>query len=81
MNRLSPHALGISIGILWSAYTVFCAITAMFGWGAALVDAISSLYIGYNAPISGALIGAAWGFLDGYIAGFVVAWIYNKVAK
>jgi len=81
MNRCAPNALGVAIGILWALYVLFCGITAMFGWGVALVDALSSLYIGYAPSIPGAMIGAAWGFLDGYIAGVVIALIYNRLAK
>lgn len=81
MNRCAPHALGVAIGVLWAVYVLFCGITAMFGWGVALVGALSSLYIGYAPTISGAMIGAAWGFVDGYIAGVVIALIYNRLAK
>ena len=58
MNKLSPNALGLAIGVLWASYVLFCGITAMFGWGVALVDALASLYIGYDASILGAVIGA-----------------------
>lgn len=81
MNKLSPNALGVAIGVLWAAYVFFCGITAIFGWGVALVETLSSLYIGYDPSIVGAFIGAVWGFVDGYIAGVVIAWIYNKLAK
>jgi hypothetical protein len=81
MKNLSPNALGIAIGILWAFYVLFCGITAMFGWGIALVDTLSSLYIGYGASVLGAIIGAVWGFVDGYIAGVVIAWLYNRLAK
>ena len=81
MNRLSINALGIAIGILWAAYVFFCGIIAIFGWGIALVNAISSLYIGYGPSVLGAIIGAIWGFVDGYIAGVVIAWLYNWLAK
>ena len=81
MNQCSPNALGVAIGALWAAYVFFCGITAMFGWGVALVEALSSLYIGYSPSILGAIIGAVWGFIDGYIAGIVIAWIYNRLAK
>jgi len=81
MNRLSPNALGVAAGILWAAYVLSVGVTAMFGWGVALVNAISSLYIGYGPSIPGAIIGAVWGFVDGYIAGVVIAWLYNKLAK
>jgi hypothetical protein len=81
MNKLSPNALGIAIGVLWAAYILVCGVTAMFGWGVALVEAISSLYIGYGPSIGGAIIGAIWGFVDGYIAGAVIGWLYNRLAK
>ena len=60
---------------------LFVGIVAMFGWGVALVEALSSLYSGYAASIIGAIIGAIWAFVDGFIAGVVIAWIYNLVAN
>lgn len=81
MNKLSPNALGIAIGVLWAVYVIFCGIAAMFGWGIAIVDAISSLYVGYGASVLGSIIGAVWGFVDGYIAGVIIAWLYNRLAK
>jgi len=81
MNRCQPLPLGIAIGVLWAVYVLFVGIVAMFGWGVALVDALSSLYIGYEASIIGAIVGAIWAFVDGFIAGVVIAWIYNLVAK
>ncbi len=81
MNKCQPLALGVAIGVLWALYVFCVGITAMFGWGAALVGALASLYIGYSASIVGAVIGAIWAFIDGFVAGLVIAWIYNKVAK
>jgi len=81
MNNCQPLALGVAIGVLWAIYVAFVGIAAMFGWGNAIVDALASLYIGYAASIIGAIIGAVWAFVDGFIAGVVIAWIYNFVAK
>jgi hypothetical protein len=81
MNRCQPLALGIAIGVLWAIYVFFAGIFAMFGWGAALVDTLASFYIGYGASILGAIIGAIWAFIDGFVAGAIIAWIYNLVAK
>jgi hypothetical protein len=81
MNKCQPFALGIAIGVLWAIYVFSVGITAMFGWGNALVEALASLYLGYNASIVGAIIGAIWAFVDGLVAGVVIAWIYNMVAK
>ena len=81
MNRCQPVALGIAIGVLWAFYVFCVGIFAMFGWGGAFVAALGSLYLGYAASIGGAIIGALWAFLDGFVAGLIIAWVYNMVAK
>ena len=81
MQKLNASALGIALGISWVACIVFVGITAMFGWGTAWVEGLSSLYIGYQASILGIIIGSCWAFLDGFIGGVMIAWIYNKINK
>jgi hypothetical protein len=81
MNRCQPLALGVAIGVLWAIYVFGAGITAMFGWGNALVEVLASLYIGYGASIIGAIIGAIWALVDGFVAGVIVAWIYNLIAE
>jgi hypothetical protein len=81
MNRCQPFALGVAIGVLWAIYIFFLGIFAMFGWGAALVLPMASLYIGYSASIIGAIIGGIWAFIDGFVAGVVIAWVYNLIAR
>jgi hypothetical protein len=79
MEKCRPLALGIAFGVVWALYLFFIAISAKFGWGAALIAPIASLYIGYAASIGGAIIGAIWAFVDGFVAGVIIAWIYNAV--
>jgi hypothetical protein len=81
MNRCQPLALGIAIGVLWATYAFLAGIFAIFGWGTALVETLASFYIGYGPSIVGAIVGAIWALLDGFVAGVVIAWIYNFVAK
>ena len=82
MNKLDSKAFGLAFGILWAAGVVFMGLTAMFcSWAQPFVDMLSPLYVGYSATVAGVLIGAIWGFLDGFIGGAVLAWLYNKLAK
>jgi hypothetical protein len=81
MDKCHPLALGTAIGVLWAIYIFFAGIAAMFGWGVALVETLASFYIGYGASIAGAIVGAIWAFVDGFVAGVVIAWIYNMVAR
>ena len=80
MNKWQPLALGVAIGSLWAVAIFGAGIGAMFGWGTGIVETFASLYLGYGASILGAIIGAIWAFIDGFVAGALIAWIYNKVA-
>lgn len=80
-NRLQPVPLGIAVGVLWAAYVFFAGIFAMFDWGVALVNVLGSFYLGYDASILGAILGAIWAFVDGLVGGVVVAWLYNMLAS
>jgi hypothetical protein len=80
-SKLQPLALGIAIGVLWALSVFFAGIFAMFDWGNAFVETLASFYLGYNASFVGAIVGALWAVIDGFVAGVVIAWIYNRVAK
>ena len=82
MAKLDARAMGISVGILWSLCVMFVGFTAMtLDWGTAFVEVFSSFYLGYEPTVLGSVIGAAWGACDGFLGGFVIAWLYNKLAK
>jgi len=81
MQKLDARAMALAVGILWSSLTFFSALMAMFGWAVDLVDVMGSLYIGYQATFVGAIIGAIWAFIDGYVGSLIVVWLYNKFTK
>ena len=81
-QRLGVVALGLAIGIAWGAGMFVLGVTAWaLDWGKELVEPISSLYIGYGPTPLGSAVGAAWGFIDGFIGGAVVALLYNYFAR
>ena len=53
----------------------------LFGWGREIVELASSLYLGYAATCLGTIIGTTWAFIDGFIGGVIIAWLYNKFQK
>lgn len=79
-GRLSIIGVGVAAGFVtglsmalfaWSAY--------WWGHGVPMVAQWGEIYQGYAATIRGGWIGAAWGFLDGFISGAIFALIYNLV--
>jgi hypothetical protein len=82
MNKLDVKALGLTVGIFWSLYCVLLGLTSMLlDFGTPLLELLSCLYVGYKPTPLGAVIGGLWAFLDGFIAGAVVAWLYNRLVR
>ncbi len=79
MGKLNIKALAIAGGVLWSLYMLGIGwLSWLFNWGTNFVTAMSSVYIWFKPTFFGAIIGAVWGFIDGSIAGAIIAWVYNK---
>lgn len=77
--KLSPTALGLSLGIVWGLSVFLTGLIAFyFSYGKPFVAAMSTMYVGYEPSIAGSLIGGAFAFIDGFIGGALVAWFYNR---
>ncbi len=78
-KELSPSAFSLATGLMSGLALGALSILAIFGKGVMLIEALSDLLIGFDASGAGVLLGIVWGFLLGGIAGFIVAWLYNKM--
>ncbi len=78
--KLDVKAMAFAMGIVWALAILITGVAAMYGWGGMFVEVMSSLYKGYTASVKGALIGGGWAFVDGFICGAVLEFLYNKCA-
>ena len=79
-GRVCPIVLGLTLGLLWGLALFFLSLVGAFlfpSYGAAFITTLESVYIGYKATLVGGLIGFAWGFVDFFVFGFLIAFIYN----
>ncbi|MGE0063384.1 MAG: bacteriophage holin [Xanthobacteraceae bacterium] len=81
MSQLQPFPFGVAVGVVWGVGILFAGLMAMTGYGAVFVNALGTVYIGYSASIVGAIIGTVWALVDGFVAGALIAWVYNRVAS
>lgn len=80
--RLGPVSMGTAIGAVYAAFMFLLGTTAyLFGWGAEVVGLLSSIYLGFSATPVGSITGAFWGAADGFIIGYLLAWIYNRMLE
>ncbi len=79
---LQPVKFGLALGIVWGV-TLF--ITTLFStwtnYGMDFLTMFQAMYPGFSITIPGAFIGAIYGFVDLFILGFVLIWLYNKLTK
>ena len=80
-STLDAKRLGLAGGILWSvALVIFSLISNANGYAGEFMNLVATIYPGYTlASMTGILIGAVWGFLDGFIGLYIFAWLYNRL--
>ena len=80
--RFNGNILGLVFGTI-GALVVFLATNWLLIKGGDLVGPHLSLlgqfFTGYSVTFVGSLIGAAYAFVSGYVAGLIVAYVYNGV--
>ena len=81
LRRINVKAFGLALGLTWAGGIFILGFAASFGYGVEIVDFISKGYIGYEATLKGASIGAVWAFVDAFIGGVIFAWLYNKFSS
>lgn len=79
---INSRNLGLSGGILWGlsmlVTTLICLGT---GYGSDFLNVMAGIYPGYSVSLPGSVVGLIYGFLDGFIGLYVLAWIYNRLEK
>jgi len=78
--KLNVKAFSLTCGILWALTILLITYWIVIsGSGGKTLSLISKFYFGYSVSWLGGIIGALWGFVDGFISGAVFSWLYNKL--
>lgn len=78
-SKLCPVSFGLALGVFWGVTLFILGLIAHhYMYGKAFIDAMGHLYLGYGPTYMGSVIGGLIGFVDAFIGGFIIAWLYNK---
>ncbi|HJN62760.1 MAG TPA: bacteriophage holin [Candidatus Paceibacterota bacterium] len=80
-RKFHVNAFGLALGLLWAGGVFVLGLLVSFGHGEMFMELISSFYPGYEATLTGSVIGAVWAFVNAYIGGVIFAWLYNKLSQ
>jgi hypothetical protein len=79
-TTLGVVSFGLAVGITSAVFVFFLGVAAaLFDWGVPLAAILSSVYIGFGPTFVGSIAGAVWAFVDGFVAGLLIAWLYNRL--
>jgi len=77
-------AMAMASALLWGGCLLTVGLIHFFAptYGGVFLDVMSSVYPGFHVghTIGEVVLGAGEGFLDGAIAGALLAWLYNGLA-
>ncbi len=79
--KLNKLALGLSGGIVWGLVIFIATLWIVGIEGGKTLVLLEKFYWGYSVSIAGAFIGLAYGFVDGFIAGWLTALLYNLFSR
>jgi ABC-type Fe3+ transport system permease subunit len=76
---LGVISFGLALGATCAILVFLLGIMAsFFGWGVDAAQTLSSLFLGFGPTFVGTIAGAVWAFVDGLVAGILIAWLYNR---
>jgi len=84
--KLQVVRFGCAVSAVWGL-TLMCVGVANLlvpGYGEAFLRLFDSIYPGYHYGqwgFWGVLVAVGYGVLDGWIAGVLLAWLYNKITR
>ena len=77
--KLSTISFALSCAALWGGGILLVGLLNVIvpAYGGDFLRLIGSVYPGAGTGLPGVLAGTGWGILDGAVAGFLLAWLYN----
>lgn len=74
------NKIALAGGITWAGVMFVTTLAGVyFRYATAFLNLMAGIYPGYSISLSGALIGAIYGFFDVYIGVYVMAWVYRRM--
>ncbi len=82
--RFSVRAVALTGAIIWGGIVLLVGIAnaAWPSYGALFLQVLDSIYPGYHATGSAGsvVVGTLYAIVDGAVLGFLIAWVYNRLA-
>lgn len=82
---LNAFKFGVAGGVVTGLYVFIMTLLGIFteNYATQSISILLEIYgfLGYKLNFAGAIIGAFYGFVDGFILTWIFAFVYNKLVK
>jgi hypothetical protein len=78
--KLRVRAFGLATGVVAGLFVLFVTLVSIWFGRGETIDALVVPFPGFSRSVGGAIVGLIWGFVDGFIGGALLAWLYNRFA-
>lgn len=78
--KLRVRAFGLATGVVAGLFVFFLTLVSLWFGRGETIDALVVPFPGFSRSVGGAIVGLIWGFVDGFIGGALLAWLYNRFA-
>ncbi|MDH3523496.1 MAG: bacteriophage holin [Acidobacteriota bacterium] len=79
--QLDKRAFGLALGTVMGLCLFLATLWAGARGGGVHLAMLKRFYLGYSVTVPGAFVGLVYAFVDGFLGGWLVAWLYNKLAR
>lgn len=78
---LHVRAFGLAVGVVWGLVILGVSLlVTLKGTGGEHLSRLGLLYPGYRVTYLGSVIGFVWSVIYGFVAGALLAWVYNRLS-
>ena len=85
MTKLNPKALAYASAVLCGGSILLIGLINLSSpdYGLEFLELAASVYPGYSAErsIESVIIGTGYALVDGAVCGWLLGWLYNRLAK
>jgi len=78
--KLDPKAFGAALGLVWGSIVLLATIWVTYKGSGEHLLLLARFYPGYGVGYGGAVVGAFWAFIHALATGWLIAWLYNRMA-
>lgn len=79
---LQVRAFGLAVGLVWGVIILGVSLLVTIkGAGGEHLSRLGLLYPGYRVTYWGSVIGFVWSVIYGFLAGALLAWVYNRLLR